>query len=90
MKVLLISLYHPELVRGGSQQVTYELFKGLREVPGMEVTLLASVDQTTPALFKSGARITGFDGRPDEFLFLSQEYDYTWQKSSNVLLAESF
>src|ERR1700722_4648293 len=90
MKVLLISLYHPELVRGGSQQVTYELFKGLREVPGMEVTLLASVDQTTPALFKSGARITGFDGLPDEFLFLSQEYDYTWQKSSNVLLAESF
>ena len=37
-----------------------------------------------PALYKSGARITGFDGRPDEFLFLSREYDYRWHKTSNA------
>jgi hypothetical protein len=30
MKVLLISVYHPELVRGGAQQICYELFKGLQ------------------------------------------------------------
>ena len=90
MKILLISLYHPELVRGGAQQIAYELFQGLRAPPDVEVTLLASVDQTTPALFKSGARITGFDGRPGEFLFLSREYDYAWEKTSNVLLLESF
>lgn len=90
MKVLLISLYHPELVRGGAQAIAYELFEGLKNTPGVEPVLLASIDQTTPALYKSGARITGFDGRPGEFLYLSQQYDYAWEKTSNVLLVESF
>ena len=90
MKILLISLYHPELVRGGAQQIAYELFQGLQNQPDVEVTLLASADHTTPALFKSGARITGFDGRPNEYIFLSRDYDYTWEKTSNVLLVESF
>jgi hypothetical protein len=31
--VLLVSLFHPELVRGGAQQVCYELFEGLRRRP---------------------------------------------------------
>ena len=30
MKVLLVSLFHPELVRGGAQQICYELFEGLK------------------------------------------------------------
>ncbi len=90
MKVLIISLYHPELVRGGSQMMAQELFVGLREA-GVEATWLASVDpQTSPQLYKSGARITGFDGRPGEFLFLSQDYDYVWEKVSNERLIESF
>ena len=46
MKVLLVSLYHPELVRGGAQQIAYELFEGLKAGPGIEPTLLASVDHT--------------------------------------------
>jgi glycosyltransferase involved in cell wall biosynthesis len=90
MKVLLVSLYHPELVRGGAQTVAYELFRGLRELPEIEPVLLASADQTTPSLFKSGARITGFDGRENEFLFLAQEYDHGWEKSGSALLAEAF
>jgi glycosyltransferase involved in cell wall biosynthesis len=90
MKVLIVSLYHPELVRGGAQQIAFEVFEGLKQVPGVEPVLLASIDQTTPALYKSGARITGFDGRPGEYLLLTQEYDYVWEKSSNVLLAASF
>ena len=89
MKVLLVSLFHPELVRGGAQQVCYELFEGLRE-GGVEVTLLASVDESMPALFKSGARITGFDGRPDEFLFLSRGYDHWWHKIGDPHLVASF
>ena len=56
----------------------------------MEPVLLAAIDHTSPALFKSGARITGFDGRKGEYLFLSQDYDYAWEKTSSVLLAESF
>ena len=52
--------------------------------------LLASLDETYPSLFKSGARITGFDGRPDEYLFLSREYDYWWNKIGDPLLIEAF
>ncbi len=90
MKVLLISLFHPELVRGGAQQVAYELFLGLRARPDIEPYLLSSIDQSLPALYKSGARITGFDGRENEFLFLSREYDYFWHRSSSAALLESF
>jgi len=71
MKILLISLYHPELVRGGAQQVCYELFRSLKRRPGIEPVLLAAIDPSFKALYKSGARITGFDGRPDEYLFLT-------------------
>jgi glycosyltransferase involved in cell wall biosynthesis len=90
MSVLLISLFHPELVRGGAQQICYELFEGLKQMPGVKPTLLASVDSSLPALYKSGARITGFDGREGEFLFLSQEYDYWWHRTSSPLLLEAY
>lgn len=90
MKILIVSLYHPDLVRGGSQQIAYELFQGLRQVEGVEPVLLASADHNTPAMFKSGARITGFDGRANEFLFLSQGYDYIWQRCPSTNLAESY
>lgn len=90
MKVLLVSLFHPELVRGGAQQICYELFEGLKELPDVEPILLAAVDQSVPALFKSGARITGFDQRENEYVFLSRDYDYLWHKAGNPLLVEAF
>ena len=89
-RILLISLFHPELVRGGAQQVCYELFEGLREQPDIEPVLLASVDASYPALYKSGARITGFDGRPGEFLYLSADYDHLWHKTGSPLHIEAF
>ena len=45
MKVLLISIFHPEIVRGGAQQVCYELFQGLKERDDVNATLLAVVDE---------------------------------------------
>ncbi len=90
LRVLLISLFHPELVRGGAQQICYELFEELRERPGIDCFLLASLDESYPSLFKSGARITGFDGRRDEYLFLTREYDHWWHKVGEPLLVESF
>lgn len=90
MKVLVVSLFHPELIRGGAQQMAYELFQGLQEVEGVEPVLLASIDQSMPALYKSGARITGFDGRPNEYLFLSRGFDHWWHKLSEPLLVEAF
>jgi hypothetical protein len=41
-KILLVNLFHPELVRGGAQQACYELFRGLQERSDVEVTLLTS------------------------------------------------
>ena len=90
MKVLLISLYHPELVRGGAQQVCYELYKGLKDHEDVEPSLLFSVDPSLKSLYKSGAQITGFDGREGEFVFLSRDYDYLWHKGRNPALAKSF
>jgi glycosyltransferase involved in cell wall biosynthesis len=90
LRVLLVSVHHPELVRGGAQQVCYELFEGLKEAPGFDPVLLAAIDDSTPALFRTGARITGFDSRPDEYLFLGRDYDYFWHKSINPLMAESY
>jgi glycosyltransferase involved in cell wall biosynthesis len=90
VKVLLVSLFHPELVRGGAQQVCYELFSGLKEQEGVEPILLAAIDPSFDSLFKSGARITGFDNRPGEFLYLSRDYDYWWHKTSDTLLREAY
>ena len=87
--ILLISLFHPELVRGGAQQVAYELFQGLRARGGCHPIFLATIDNKYPALYKSGARITGFDGRPDEYLYLSRDYDYWWHKTGSPLLHEA-
>lgn len=89
-KVLLISLFHPELVRGGAQQICYELFNELKSRDGIEPTLLAAVDPSFKSLYKSGAQITGFDGREGEFIFLSRGYDYLWHKASSVELTRSF
>jgi glycosyltransferase involved in cell wall biosynthesis len=90
VKVLVVSLFHPELIRGGAQQIAYELYEGLKEIEGVEPVLLASVDSSFPALFKSGARITGFDGRPNEYLFLSRGFDHWWNKISEPPLVEAF
>ncbi len=90
LRVLVISLFHPELVRGGAQQIAYELFEELKETPGIEPIFLASIDGSYPALFKAGACITGFDGRDDEFLFLMQEYDYWWHKTGAPRLVDAY
>lgn len=89
-KALIVSLYHPELVRGGAQQVAFEVFHGLREGGRYDPILLAAIDPSFAALYKTGARITGFDGRPGEYLFLSQDYDYWWHKNGDVRLREGF
>ena len=90
MKVLLVSVFHPELVRGGAQQVCYELFEGLQQRADIEPVLLAAIDPSHAALYKSGACITGFDGRENEFLFLSRDYDYWWHKCANPRMVEAY
>jgi glycosyltransferase involved in cell wall biosynthesis len=83
-------VFHPELHRGGAQQVTYELFKALKARPDVEAYFLAGSDHQQRAFYKSGARITGFDGRQNEFLYLTEGYDHWWHKVSNPLLPAAF
>ncbi len=90
MKVLILSIFHPELVRGGAQQIAYELFQGLNGRDDTAAVFLAAIDQSHPAYYKAGACITGFDGRPNEFLFLSRTYDYWWHKTSDARLLEHY
>ncbi len=90
MNVLLLSLFHPEVVRGGAQQVCLDLFEGLKAAEGITPTLLAAVDPSRLELYKSGARITGFDGRPGEHLFLSRGYDHFWNRLDGDDLAEAY
>ena len=83
IRVLLVSHYHPELIRGGGQQCCYELFQGLKEEADVEPFFLAATDDSYPALYKPGACITGFDGRENEFLYLSAEYDQLWHRTTS-------
>ncbi|HUC16591.1 MAG TPA: glycosyltransferase [Acetobacteraceae bacterium] len=90
MKILEISLFHPELIRGGAQQAAYELFLGLLQA-GCDVALLASADLSGPgSLFKPGAVITGFDGRAKEFLFLSRAFDPVWMRNLDLRALKAF
>jgi len=89
-RVLLISHHHPALVRGGGQQVCYELFEALQQTT-YEPILLASVQRNlNPSLFKSGAAISGFEGRKNEYLFMSHAYDHVWLSNREPVGLEKF
>lgn len=90
MRVLIMSLFHPELVRGGAQTIAFDLFKALERIEGVEPTFLGSIDSSYPALHKSGACITGFDNEPRQHLFLTQDYDGWWHKSGSARSIEAF
>lgn len=90
LKVLLISVRHPELVRGGGQLCCYELFHGLKEEPDIEPFFLAPTDDKYPALYQPGACITGFDGRENEFLLLSAGYDNRWHRTRSARHVEAY
>lgn len=82
-RILYVSVFHPELVRGGAQQTAHELFRGARAA-GLDATFLASCEpDVAPALFKPGAIVTGFDARPDEYLFLSDSFEHNWYRNLN-------
>lgn len=90
MKVLVIGALHPELAPGQPARFVWELFEWLRRRSVVQAVLLVSVDRSMPALFKPGAHITAFDGRPDEYLFLSHDVDPWWHRNGEPLLVEAF
>ncbi|EBU7498045.1 glycosyltransferase, partial [Salmonella enterica subsp. enterica serovar Typhi] len=83
-RVLVVSLFHPDIVRGGAQRVAYDLFLGLREA-GHDAYFLGTVmPENAPALYKSGAWITGFNGQVNEFILLQRDYDYFWHRAKDA------
>jgi hypothetical protein len=90
MKILVVGPGHPELDATDVARAAFAQFRALRESGRAEAVLLASVDRSLPALFKPGAHITAFDGRPDEYLFLSHEVDPWWHRNGEPLLVEAF
>jgi len=90
-KVLLVSHFHPELMRGGAQQSCYELFLGLSAEADIQAFFLAATGPAgDPALYKPGARITGFDGRNNEFIFLTADYDFVWHRTTSRHHVEAY
>jgi hypothetical protein len=89
MTVLIVAPGHPDLGHDAGAGIAHALFEGLRAA-GAAAVLLAGVDRSEPALFKPGAHITAFDGRPDEYLFLSHGVDPWWHKHGEPLLVEAF
>jgi glycosyltransferase involved in cell wall biosynthesis len=83
-------MYHPDLIRGGSQRVAYELFTALKGREAIAPFFLASSDQNSIAANKDDLGIINFDQREDEFLFLSQDYDYDWQRTECESLTKTF
>ncbi len=90
MRVLHVCARHPALVRGAPQQACYDLFKALNDRGGDSLLLAATEPGQMPALFKSGATITGFDGRDKEFLFLAQGYDSLWHRNRHPASLTAF
>ncbi len=83
-RTLFVSVFHPEIVRGGAQQAAYELFRGFRDA-GRDAIFLASIEPgNAPALFKPGAIVTGFDQRENEYLLLNDSFEHSWYRNLNV------
>jgi hypothetical protein len=62
-RVLLISHYHPELIRGGAQQCCYELFQGLKQEADIEPFFVSWTHGKYTVVLNQGGCITGFFGR---------------------------
>ncbi|MCJ2133987.1 glycosyltransferase [Methylobacterium sp. J-026] len=76
MKILYVSFLHPAVAPGGAQQIAYEMFEAATEAK-FEASFLAAIDPNNPLkLSKPGAVITGFEGRPHEYLFFPQNYKH--------------
>lgn len=76
MKILIVSLYHPRVVKGGAQYVAKDLFDAASADPGVTPVLLAGIDaRLFPSYTKTGAAITELPGGRDEYLLLGTVFD---------------
>lgn len=83
-RTLHVSPFHPDLVADEAARAAHALFRGARDA-GLDASFLACCQpDADPALFKPGAVITGFDGRPHEHLFLADSLERAWYRNLNL------
>ncbi|MEM9557363.1 MAG: glycosyltransferase family 4 protein [Acidobacteriota bacterium] len=74
MKILFLSHGHPSLQVGGAEVYAYELFKGIRDLPGFEAVFLARSSEPGHNA-RGGTPFRGLDGRSDEILWQSGRFE---------------
>lgn len=81
---MVIAHGHPELSIGGGEVAAYELFRGLRRLPGVSAWFIAADDPTQPP---TPALSSFFAGRRDEIILHSRTVDpfLFSQRSSNAI-----
>ena len=73
MRILIVAHGHPERSAGGGEFAAYRLFRGLRQLAGIEAHFLAWTDTPGPA--GRDAHLNGVAGRPDETLIHTEHFD---------------
>lgn len=77
-KVLVIAHNHPGFFPGGGEVLAYQLFNLLKERPEYEAVFLAATGRVSREAHP-GAAFLSYNGRPDEFLFYGDNFDYFLQ-----------
>ncbi|MBP6014592.1 MAG: glycosyltransferase [Alphaproteobacteria bacterium] len=75
-KYLVMSLYHPQVLRGGAQMVAYDLFDAARADAAYHATFVGAIDANAfPRHNRTGAVVSRLGERDDELLLLTQGFD---------------
>jgi glycosyltransferase involved in cell wall biosynthesis len=86
LRILIVAHGHPELSPGGAEVAAYLLFRGLRQVAGIEAHFLA---WAAAGSGRPSGQITGFAGRPDETIIATGEFNsFLLSQPSAAVLAE--
>lgn len=84
-RLLSITHFHPDILRGGAQQAGYELFKGFDALEDYDAFLLSgSPRQMQPNLIPRDITIVRHDGRANEFLLGVNAYDSFWLSNTGL------
>jgi glycosyltransferase involved in cell wall biosynthesis len=87
LRILIVAHGHPELTPGGAEVAAYLLFRGLRQVAGIEAHFLAWA--AGAGRERPSGQITGFAGRPDETIIATSEFNsFLLSQPSAAVLAE--
>jgi glycosyltransferase involved in cell wall biosynthesis len=73
---LSISLYHPQVLRGGAQVIAYDLFDQAQCDNAWKATFVGAIDAVAfPQYNRVGATLTRFGEAENELLLLTQSFD---------------